>query len=145
MSPRDRGIASTPPECGAPPSIAPPILVPRVLHVATEAATPSAATERLAPAESAPEISIADPLDSALVSGNGLLFRWNALGTEATYSLAVQDSAGGIVWSATTSDTSAALAPDVTLVRGGSYYWSVSAQLADGRSAKSRMHRFVVK
>lgn len=121
------------------------LLVPRMMHLAPNVTSPSSATERLASVEVAPVIEIAVPLDSAHVSVNELVFRWRAIGTEATYRLAVQDSAGGVVWATATDDTTAALAPDVTLARGGQYYWSVSAQLADGRSAKSGMHRFVVK
>jgi hypothetical protein len=120
-------------------------LVPRLIRVDSSASSTLKVTERLAPAESTPVIAIAAPADSAVVSVDGLLFRWRATGSEATYHLAVQDSTGGVVWATAVSDTTAALSPDVALVKGGRYYWSVSAQLADGRSVKSGMHRFIVR
>ena len=115
------------------------------MRVAPNTANGFNATERLTPAESAPVIAIAAPRDSAVVNGDGLRLSWRAIGSEARYRVAVQDSAGGIVWSTATDDTSAVLPPDVALAKGGYFYWSVSAQIADGRSVKSGMHRFMVR
>jgi hypothetical protein len=90
-------------------------------------------------------VAIVSPTDGALIGGAPIMFRWRSLGQDATYRLTFQDETGGLLWEATTGDTTAALPRRVTLASGQRYFWSVDAQLVDGRSAKAVAHRFTVR
>lgn len=88
-----------------------------------------------------PQVQIVAPRELAVVA-DSVVFRWLAVDTDATYRLTVQDSAGAVVWETTVGDTSVTLPRGVRLAGGQSYFWSVDAQLADGRTAKAAVHRF---
>lgn len=71
-------------------------------------------------------------------------FAWQSAGPDATYRLTVQDSAGGIVWSTTTEDTTAVFPSPVQLATG-QYFWSVAARLPSARSARTMVQRVLVR
>jgi hypothetical protein len=50
-----------------------------------------------------------------------------------------------VVFRTLTGDTAVVLPSGLPLRAGEPYYWSVEARLADGRSAKSGLHRFLQK
>lgn len=79
----------------------------------------------------------------SLVSAAAPSFAWHSAGIDATYRVMLQDTSGGVVWSASTSDTVAALPATARLVAGQRYFWSVDARLIDGRSATTGLHRVI--
>jgi hypothetical protein len=90
-------------------------------------------------------VAVLSPTDGALVDASPIKFRWRSLGKDATYRLTFQDVTGEVLWDATTGDTTVTLPGRVTLTSGQHYFWSVDAQLVDGRSAKAVAHRFTVR
>ena len=97
------------------------------------------------PAVPGATMSVVEPADGAIVARQALRLAWKSAGPGATYSVIVQDSAGAPVWSAEPSDTSVTIPDSVTLARSARYLWSVDARLADGRSDRTQVHRFIVK
>ena len=104
-------------------------------------APPSA--ERAAQPDGRAVVSVLEPVDQSVVRDSVVVFRWRSVGTDATYHISLQDSTGGVLWEATLGDTSATLPRAVKLGARQQYFWSVDAQLVDGRSARAGVHRFV--
>lgn len=71
-----------------------------------------------------------------------LVFRWLSQPDRPLYRLSVTDASGREVWSTETRDTTIALPAEVSLDRGRTYFWTVDALGADGRSLTSRTKRF---
>ena len=89
-------------------------------------------------------ITMMGPEDDAVLDGHTAVFVWRSVGARATYRLTVQDSTGAALWSSASEDTTAVL-PDSVRLTPGAYYWSVAARLADARSAKTGVRRFVTR
>jgi hypothetical protein len=57
----------------------------------------------------------------------------------------VQDTSGAVIWSASLTDTTASIPPDVRLVGGRKYFWSVDARLGDGASTSTGVRIFTMR
>ena len=108
---------------------------------AEKTAPPSA--ERAAQPDVRAVVNVVEPVDQSVVRDSVVVFRWGSMGTDATYHISLQDSTGGVLWEATLGDTAATLPRAVKLGTRQLYFWSVDAQLVDGRSARSGVHRFL--
>lgn len=91
------------------------------------------------------------PRSNALLSPDSVRLTWRVAGRDAAYHVVVLDEGGRIVFSTTTSDTSA-IVPDSAVARQDVsdakerlYYWSIDAKLLDGRAANTEMHPFRVR
>jgi hypothetical protein len=91
-------------------------------------------------------IAVVSPADQATVAPSGVKLSWRAAGPAATYSITVQDSAGGEVWKRSSlPDTSITIPDSIRLRPGSLYFWSVDARLADGSTAKTGARAFIVR
>lgn len=88
-------------------------------------------------------ISIVSPSDGQVVRERPIVFVWQSQPGKPLYKLSMTDASGREVWSAETSDTTIALPAEVSLDRGRTYFWTVDALGADGRSLTSRTKRFL--
>lgn len=86
-------------------------------------------------------VSVVTPAPDGVVTGP-LTFRWRSAGAGATYTITLQGSDGGVVWTASTSDTTAVPPPTLVLPAESTWFWSVDAVLSDGRSRSSGALRF---
>jgi hypothetical protein len=97
-------------------------------------------------AEAALAVSGLSPRPGSTVMADAPLeFAWGTAEAGSTYRLTVVDSAGALVWSTETGDTTAVLPADIALASGQSYFWYVDALRSDGRSLTSGAQRFSVK
>ena len=105
-----------------------------------------AKTLRAAPeasiAEALPPIPIVSPADGGVVTEDSLVFRWRSQPDRPLYRLVVMETGGREVWSAETGDTTLALPIQVSLERGHTYFWTVDALGADGRTRTTRTKQF---
>jgi hypothetical protein len=85
------------------------------------------------------------PADGVPVRRDSVVFRWAALGSDATYQLTLSSEAGAILWIGRSSDTVLAPPDSVTraLVEGRTYYWQVDAVLPNLRSASTGQYRLI--
>ena len=119
--------------------------LPRLVSRETGTPLTPPSSERARQPDLTPRIEIIHPNDGATVAKSRVELRWRSIGRDATYRVVVQDSAGVPVWEATIGDTVAAVPAGVRLGSAGVYFWSVDAQLIDGRTARARVHRFVTR
>jgi hypothetical protein len=119
-------------------------VAPRVGRVDSESARSIRSAAGITPADQSPTISMLSPADDAVLTGRRATFVWRPVGSDATYSLTLQDSTGAAVWATTAEDTTAVL-PDSVRLAPGEYYWSVAARLPDARSAKTGVRRFLAR
>lgn len=92
-----------------------------------------------------PAVQLAAPMIDAHVAPEALPLGWRPVATGATYLVTLQDTTGTLIWSAVTGDTSIVVPSGGPLESGASYYWSVDAQLADGRTTRSGLRRVMVR
>lgn len=91
-------------------------------------------------------ISVVAPADLATVPPTGLQLSWRSAGVGATYAVTVLDSSGSEVWKRTSLADTSITVPETTRLNPGSrYFWSVDARLADGTTAKTGAHTFIVR
>jgi hypothetical protein len=84
------------------------------------------------------------PLPGSVVATNQLHFSWKPLSHARDYAVRVVTSDGDLVWEGQTERSSLQFPPDVRLAEGSYFVW-ITANLADGRTAKSPPVRFLVK
>lgn len=121
------------------------IAIPRLGPRPVDSVRDSAAMRNVAsPSEGQAKIVVVEPADGAALSATGAL-SWRTAGADASYVVTVQDPAGGVLWTKTTSDTTAILPANAPLKSGESYFWSVDAQLSDGTSSRSGAHSFIAR
>ena len=122
------------------------IVLPRVVTDGTGVNSPRVRAEQgVRLPDGTPAIGVVSPTDRATVSPSGVEFVWHPAGAGAMYSVIVQDTAGNHVWSKSLADTSLTLPDSTRLAPGSRYYWSVDARLADGNTAKSGPHSFMIR
>ena len=91
-------------------------------------------------------IPVVSPTDQSTVPQTGIELSWRSAGVGATYAVTVQDSSGSEVWKRTSLAVTSITVPETTRLNPGSrYFWSVDARLADGTTAKTGPHTFVVR
>jgi hypothetical protein len=100
--------------------------------------------EREAPTSDSTTILAVQPGEGASVAPVHVEFAWHARGADPLYRVTVTDVSGGVVWVGETSDTTLALAAEVSLRPGAQYLWYVDALDVDGRSATTGIRRFRV-
>ena len=85
-------------------------------------------------------VTIVAPADSAPAPSGGtkISFTWRSMDSVVSYRFAITDASGDVVWSATSTDTTARLPASIHL-QPGNYFWYVDALLPDGRSVASRV------
>ena len=85
-------------------------------------------------------VTIVAPADSAPAPSRGtkISFTWRSMDSVVSYRFAITDASGDVVWSSTSTDTTAQLPASIQL-RPGNYFWYVDALLPDGRSVASRV------
>jgi hypothetical protein len=93
-------------------------------------------------AEALPRIPIISPVDGGVVGEDSLVFRWRSQPDRPLYRLVIMETGGREVWSAETADTTLALPIQVSLERGHTYFWTVDALGADGRTRTTRTKQF---
>ena len=92
--------------------------------------------------ESALTIPIVAPADGDTVAARPIVFVWRGQPGGPLYRLSLTEASGREVWSGETSDTTLSLPAEVPLDRGRTYFWTVDALGADGRSLTTRTKRF---
>ncbi len=110
----------------------------QLLFTDTESPTRSSATE------GAVAIGAIAPADGGRVIREGLTLLWHGVSAETSYQITLTNPQGDVVWTARTSDTTAAVPSTIELIADASYYWYVDALLEDGRPATTGIQRFVV-
>ena len=88
--------------------------------------------------------SILSPMPDSVVATGQLHFSWKPLSQVRDYAVRVVTADGDLVWEGQTEKSSLQFPPDVRLAAGSYFVW-ITANLADGRSAKSSPVRFLVK
>jgi hypothetical protein len=94
--------------------------------------------------ESALTIAVVAPRDGEVVQGRPIVFVWRAQNGGPLYRLSLTEASGRQMWSGETTDTTLSLPAEVPVVGGQTYFWSVDALGADGRSLTSRSKRFSI-
>lgn len=98
--------------------------------------------DRLGTAERIRQFTAVQPTAAATVHPDSVRFVWASAGHDASYRLTLASPAGDTIWTISTGDTTVALAPDVALDRGKSYFWYVDAILPDGSTATTGAQQF---
>ena len=109
-----------------------------------EREAPGGFHEREAPTSDSTTIQAVQPGEGASVAPVHVEFAWRARGSDPLYRVTVTDVSGGVVWVGETSDTTLAIAAEVSLRPGAQYLWYVDALDVDGRSATTGIRRFRV-
>lgn len=91
--------------------------------------------------EEQPLLSVVSPTPDGVITRTPT-FKWRSAGAGATYTITLQSSDGGVVWTANTADTLATLPDTVVLEPESVWYWSVDGLLPDGQSRSSGGKRF---
>ena len=86
-------------------------------------------------------LGIVSPAPSAEVAPGPVTFTWRNAGPGATYTLTLQAADGRVVWTSTMADTVAVLPDSVAFSPGLTWFWTVDALLADGRSRSTGVKR----
>jgi hypothetical protein len=73
---------------------------------------------------------------------SGLTFVWGAAQGAATYRLTLSGADGVPLWTASTTDTTLALADSVRLGPGKPYFWMTDALLGDGTTRSTGLREF---
>lgn len=91
-------------------------------------------------------IPVVSPADQSTVPQMGIELSWRSAGVGATYAVTVQDSSGSEVWKRSSLADTSITVPETTRLNSGSrYFWSVDARLADGTTAKTGAHTFIIR
>jgi hypothetical protein len=91
-----------------------------------------------------PVPTILFPMRNSVVKSDRLQIRWKAIPQSQYYGIRVVTSDGDLVWDNQTEKSTLWLPSDAALKEGSYFVW-VTANLADGRIAKSPPVRFLVK
>jgi hypothetical protein len=91
-----------------------------------------------------PVPTILSPVPDSVVRGDRLQIRWKPISQSRYYGVRVVTSDGDLVWDNQTEKVTLSL-PSAVALKEGSYFVWVTANLADGRIAKSPPVRFLVK
>jgi hypothetical protein len=94
--------------------------------------------------ESELTIAVVAPRDGEVVPGRPIVFVWRAQNGGPLYRLSLTEASGRQMWSGETTDTTLSMPAEVPVVRGQTYFWSVDALGADGRSLTTRSKRFSI-
>lgn len=94
--------------------------------------------------ESALTISVVSPSDGQIVTARPIVFTWRSQTGSPLYRLSLTQASGQQVWSGETTDTTLSVPAAILLDRGRTYYWTVDALGADGRSLTTRTKRFSI-
>jgi hypothetical protein len=94
--------------------------------------------------ESELTIAVVAPRDGEVVPGQPIVFVWRAQNGGPLYRLSLTEASGRQMWSGETTDTTLSMPAEVPVVGGQTYFWSVDALGADGRSLTSRSKRFSI-
>ena len=121
------------------------IIVPTLMRDGSGVNVPTRGQDRLQQSEIVPPLAAVSPVEDVPIAPESDAFVWRAAGSDAEYVLTIMDATGGIVWSKSTSDTSAMLPRDLRLTRGNEYFWKVDALLADGHSTTTPAHHFSIR
>jgi hypothetical protein len=90
-------------------------------------------------------IGILTPAEGDTIGTGAVVFSWRAEPGAPLYHLSLTDASGRAVWTGESSDSTLTLPVTVSLDRGRTYFWTVDALSADGRSLTTRNHRFVTR
>ena len=102
------------------------------------------ATRRVrAGGEGGQRIEAVRPVDGASVSSDSITFTWRPATEGAQYALQITDTAGDIVLSQSTADTTLMVAARL-LRPGQTYIWYLDALLPNGESATTGLRRFTI-
>jgi hypothetical protein len=88
-------------------------------------------------------VLLAPPEDAAREASR--TFRWRTVPGTRVYSLEILTSAGTLVFTTRTSDTTVTLPEDVRLEPGVDHRWWITAELSDGTRRPSAFRRLVVR
>jgi hypothetical protein len=92
--------------------------------------------------EAGSRIAVVAPADGDTVPVAPITFVWRGQPGEPRYQFTLTDGSGRAIWTGATTDTALTLPPAVSLDHGRTYFWTVDALGADGRSLTTRNHRF---
>jgi hypothetical protein len=93
-------------------------------------------------ADTATSIQIVTPRNDSTVEARTLAFVWRSEAGRPLYQLSLTDGSGKAIWSVETTDTTMSLPASVSLIPARTYFWTVDALAADGRSLTTRAQRF---
>jgi hypothetical protein len=88
------------------------------------------------------EVAAVAPLGEVSPTAGPVSFVWHAVPSVREYSLMLTDAGGQVLWTRRAPDTVLTLPLEVSLPRGGTYYWRVDALLSDGRSLTTSSQEF---
>jgi len=91
-----------------------------------------------------PDAALLAPAEDAALEASRT-FRWSSVSGTRVYSLEILTSAGTLVFTTRTSDTTVTLPEDVTLEPGVDHRWWITAELSDGTRRPSAFRRLVVR
>lgn len=94
--------------------------------------------------ESALTIPVVSPPDGHIVTARPIVFVWRSQPGSPLYRLSLAEASGRQVWSGEATDTTLSVPAEVPLDRGRTYFWTVDALGADGRSLTTRTKRFSI-
>ena len=84
------------------------------------------------------------PQAGSMTAGEHLQFKWTEVSRSRNYEVRVVTSDGDLVWEGQTMKSDLRL-PDDVVLKAGTYFVWITANLADGRTAKSSPVQFIVK
>lgn len=87
-------------------------------------------------------IPVLAPADGDTLAVGSITFVWRGQSGKPLFQFTLTDGSGRAVWTGATTDTTLTLPGAVSLDRGRTYFWTVDALSADGRSLTTRNHRF---
>ena len=96
-------------------------------------------------ADAAATIRILAPAEGDTVAIGAVRFTWQTQPSSPLYHFSLTEASGRAVWTGETTESTLTLPPTVSLDRGRTYFWTVDALGADGRSLTTRNHRFVTR
>ena len=92
--------------------------------------------------EAGSRIAVLAPADGDSLAVGSITFVWRGQSGKPLFQFTLTDGSGRAVWTGATTDTTLTLPRAVSLDRGRTYFWTVDALSADGRSLTTRNHRF---
>ena len=96
-------------------------------------------------ADASATIRILAPAEGDTIAAGAVRFSWQAQPGTPVYHFSLTEASGRAVWTGETTDSTLALPLTIALDRGRTYFWTVDALAADGRSLTTRNHRFVTR
>ena len=107
----------------------------------TASITPVERNNDIAKSAALGSVAIVSPAANGIVTDANPVFTWRK-DDGSSYKVTLTDSAGSPLWSASTTDTTAAVPANIQLSRGEKFFWYVDALRPGGQSLTSGVKAF---